>query len=203
MEKNAIYLTGRGVDAIGLNRYPDSSRFIPDEKARALSYSIHRKNSSVDCVGIYVNEPVETIRDEVRDLDLDIVQLHGNEDPDEVEELSGTVRVIKAFSVGPDFSSVVFEQYDPWAFLLDGHALGQFGGTGNTAPWKIIQPWTRDHKIILAGGLNPENLEVAARTAKPWGLDINSGVEGEEGRKDPGKLRRLLDVYESLEESTE
>lgn len=201
-EKNGILLAERGVDALGLNRYPDSSRFLSDTKARAISFSVHRTNPNVDRVGIYVNEPVDSIKNDIDNFDLDVVQLHGDEPPEQVRELSASSRVIKAFAVGPDFDETVFTRYNPWAFLLDAHVPGKYGGTGTTAPWKRIRAWAQDHKIILAGGLNPDNFQTAARTAKPWGLDFNSELETEEGRKDPVKLRRLLKQYEAMENET-
>jgi len=200
-EQSGIFSGDRDVDAVGLNRFPDSSRFLPAEKARAISSAVHRTNSGVDRVGIYVNESVDTIQNEIREFDLDIVQLHGEEPPEEVEKLSDFSRVIKAFPVDPDFDETVFARYKPWAFLLDAHVPGKYGGTGTTAPWKRIRAWAVDQKIILAGGLTPDNIQVAARTAKPWGLDVNSGIEGEEGRKNPAKLRRLLEQFKTLEGS--
>lgn len=194
-----VYLASNGVDAIGINRYPDSSRFVDEEFARALSLEVERKNPSVMRVGVYVNEEISRVREEVEDCSLDAVQLHGDESPDVVDQLSQDTKVIKAFRVGPDFSEEHFERYDPWAYLLDAKRPDQYGGTGETAPWERIRPWTEHHRIILAGGLSPGNIEVAFRTVKPWGLDVNSQLEDESGKKDRAKLKKLLSVIDEIQ----
>lgn len=194
----ASWLAEQPIDAVGINRYPDSSRYVEKETARAVSEAVHETSESTLTVGVYVNEAEEDIRSDVEAFDLDVVQLHGDESPDEVESLSEIVRVIKAFRVDPDFSEQTLERYDPWAHLLDAYRPDRYGGTGETAPWDRVRNWTGDHRIILAGGLNPANIRDAFETVEPWGLDVNSGVENESGTKDRHAIDQLLSVIEDL-----
>ena len=80
------------------------------------------------------------------------------------------------------------------AVLLDGHAPGQYGGTGQTAPWPLLADFDPGVPVILAGGLTPENVAEAIRTVRPYAVDVASGVESSPGRKDPEKLRRFIDA---------
>lgn len=194
----ASWLARGDVDAVGINRYPDSSRYLGDGEARAVSEAVHDTSDTTMSVGVYVNEPVERIRADVESFELDAVQLHGDEPPATVASLSADTRVIKALRVDPDFSVDHLNDYGPWAFLLDAYRPNQYGGTGETAPWDRIRDWTDDHRIILAGGLNPDNVRDAFRTVEPWGLDVNSGVENESNKKDRDAIEQLLAGIEDL-----
>jgi phosphoribosylanthranilate isomerase len=196
--ETARWLANKQVDAVGLNRYPDSSRYVGDDRARTLSRAVKEESESVLTVGIYVNESPEAIRRDVEAFVLDAVQLHGDESPEIVQSLSDDVRVIKAFRVGPDFSEDTLDSYAPWAYLLDAYRSDRYGGTGETAPWERIQSWTTDRRVVLAGGLTPENVVDAYESVEPWGLDVNSGVEGPDGRKNRDEITRLLSKLERV-----
>src|SRR5262249_4310617 len=86
----------------------------------------------------------------------------------------------------------------PAAVLLDGHAPGQYGGTGQTAPWQLLADFDPGVPVILAGGLTPENVAEAIRIVRPYAVDVASGVESAPGRKDPDKLKRFIDAVRSV-----
>ncbi len=190
-EENARRLAREPVDALGINRVPSSSRFVDQQRARRLAQVIRRENPDVEIVGVYVDAPAEEV---VRDRDatgIDTAQLHGEEPPGQVEELTETMDVIKAFRVDETFTPGVFADYSCHRKLVDAYHPRQHGGTGESAPWHRVREWTGNHRIILAGGITPNNVEEAVRTVKPWGLDVCSGVEDETGRKDLDAVRSL------------
>jgi phosphoribosylanthranilate isomerase len=130
---------------------------------------------------------------------LGSVQLHGSESPEVVAELARKHRVVKAIQVGRGFrvaSLSGFRRAD--GLLLDGFARGLHGGTGRTLDWNLARSARRYGRIILAGGLKPENIAEAIRVAQPYAVDIASGVELRPGRKDPARLRALFEAVQAV-----
>jgi phosphoribosylanthranilate isomerase len=184
-----------GASALGFNFYPPSPRAISPADAWSI---IRRLPPFVEAVGVFVNWPPLVVDALARALRLGSVQLHGAESPAEVDELVRKQRVIKAVQVKRGFrvaSLARFRAAD--AILLDGFAPGLHGGTGRTLDWKLARAAARYGRIILAGGLKPENVAEAIRVAQPYAVDVASGVEARPGRKDPGKLRALFDAIAS------
>jgi len=184
-----------GASALGFNFYPPSPRAISPADAWSI---IRRLPPFVEAVGVFVNWPPLVVDALARALRLGSVQLHGAESPAEVDELVRKQRVIKAVQVKRGFrvaSLARFRAAD--AILLDGFAPGLHGGTGRTLDWKLARAAARYGRIILAGGLKPENVAEAVRVAQPYAVDVASGVEARPGRKDPGKLRALFDAIAS------
>jgi phosphoribosylanthranilate isomerase len=179
-----------GANALGLNFYPRSPRFIA--KADAARIRI-RLPEEVESVGVFVNASAADVAAMYRDVRFSAAQLHGNETPELVAELSRMLKVIKAFRVGADFPLEQLEEYrGASAFLLDAAEAGQYGGTGNTTDWAVARKAAATHRIILAGGLKLENVGEAIRLVRPYGVDVASGVETKPGRKDHGKLREFI-----------
>jgi phosphoribosylanthranilate isomerase len=149
-------------------------------------------------VGVFVNWPPQVVNALARALRLHTVQLHGAESPEEVAELARTHRVIKAVQVKRGFrpaSLARFRHAD--GILLDGFARGLHGGTGRALDWNLARATRRYGRIILAGGLTPENIAEAIRVAEPYAVDVASGVEARPGRKDAARLRALFAAVES------
>jgi phosphoribosylanthranilate isomerase len=185
-----------GASALGFNFYPPSPRAISPADAWSI---IRRLPPFVEVVGVFVNWPPLVVDAMARAVRLGSVQLHGDESPAEVAELVRKRRVIKAVQVKRGFrvaSLARFRAAD--AILLDGFARGLHGGTGNTLDWKLARAAGRFGKIILAGGLKPENIAEAIRATQPYAVDVASGVESRPGRKDPAKLRALFAVVNSM-----
>jgi phosphoribosylanthranilate isomerase len=179
-----------GASALGFNFYPPSPRATSPANAWSI---IRRLPPFVETVGVFVNWPPLVVDALARALRLGAVQLHGAESPGEVDELIRTQRVIKAVRVKTGFRVASLARYRAAdAILLDGFARGLHGGTGRTLDWKLARTAGRYGRIILAGGLTPENIAEAIRVAEPYAVDVASGVEARPGRKDPARLRALF-----------
>jgi len=147
----------------------------------------------IAAVGVFVDWPAEVVAAMARALRLSAVQLHGSETVGEVRELSATFQVIKAFAVWPGFRVATLKRYSAAsAFLLDGFKAGMHGGTGRKINWGVARQANRYGRVILAGGLTPENVARAIAEAQPFAVDIASGVEARPGKKDARALRALM-----------
>ena len=187
-----------GASALGFNFYPPSPRAIRPANAWT---SIRRLPPFVEAVGVFVNWPPLVVDALARALHLHTVQLHGEESPEEVSALGQWRRVIKAVRVGRGFRPANLSRYRRAdGILLDGFARGLHGGTGRTLDWNLARAARRYGRIILAGGLTPENIAEAIRVAQPYAMDIASGVEARPGRKDPARLRDLFAAVNSVRE---
>ncbi len=179
-----------GADALGFNFYPASPRYLTPAAARKIT---DRLPERVLAVGVFVNEPPARVHAMARDAGLDWVQLHGEEKPRAVEELARSFGVIKAFRVRAGFRPARLGRYrGAAAFLLDGFRAGQHGGTGRRFDWRLARRAKRYGRIVLAGGLNPENVAEAIARVRPFAIDVSSGVEARPGKKDPARLRQLM-----------
>ncbi len=178
-----------GADAIGINFYKGSRRYVPPAEAPPIVAAVRGR---VAVVGVFVNESPAGISDVCRALGIDVVQLSGHEPPSLAARIA--FRRIKAIHVGKEGGARSFENYPCEAFLLDAHVPGVFGGTGCPLDWGHLgedavppgKPW------ILAGGLTPGNVEDAIRLARPDGVDVAGGVEARPGKKDPDKLKEFI-----------
>jgi phosphoribosylanthranilate isomerase len=176
-----------GADFLGFNFYPGSPRYVTPAKARRL---IKKLPKSVAAVGVFVNEPEETVLAIARSVGLKYLQLHGDESPAEVARLERAFPVIKALRVKKPFRSAQIARYcNASALLLDGFDRRLRGGTGKTFDWKIARRVSSRAHVFVAGGLAPENVAEAIRTAKPYAVDVSSGVESRPGKKDPARLK--------------
>lgn len=194
---DAALVAAAGADAIGLNFYPPSPRALTLEKAREVAAAIP---AGVARVGVFVNATPEEIHTRVDALQLDLVQLHGDETPEFLPLLREGLRVIKAFRVEGDGSPVdtflkrANDLGRPLeAILLDAAKTGEYGGSGVLADWKLAaemrEIWP---PLILAGGLTPVNVAVAIRRARPAAVDTASGVEKGKGIKDEVLVRQFV-----------
>jgi phosphoribosylanthranilate isomerase len=185
-----------GASALGFNFYPSSPRAISPADAWKI---IRRLPPFVEAVGVFVNWPPLAVDALARALHFQTVQLHGGESPEEMAAVGRSHRVIKAVKVGPGFRLASLSRYRrAGAILLDGFARGLHGGTGRTLDWNLARAARRYGRIILAGGLTPENIAEAIRVAQPYAVDVCSGVEARPGRKDPARLRALFGALETV-----
>ena len=179
-----------GADALGFNFCAQSPRYIAPLAALEIMATL---SPVATTVGVFVNEDVNRIIDVVSELRLSAVQLHGDESAAFCAAL-GTIKTIKAIRVGQDFDLAVIENYPVSMVLLDSSIQGSYGGTGQRFDWRIAIEAKRLARIILAGGLNSENVWDAITQVRPSAIDVCSGVEAEPGRKDFDKLRRFMSV---------
>jgi phosphoribosylanthranilate isomerase len=186
-----------GADAVGVNLYDRSPRYVDLERARALVRSIPPLMAGV---GVFVQAPIVVAMTTALNLGLRVIQWHGEKR--EVFDTSGVpVSLIAAFRVRDEQSlsdimayvdASAAEGSKPAAVLVDAYVKGQEGGTGQQAPWELLAGFDPGVPLILAGGLTPENVGTAIRTVRPWGVDVASGVELLPGVKDHTKLRRFI-----------
>lgn len=172
------------LDALGINRYEPSSRYVSNDTAIELTRTIRSVDDSIDVVGVYVNPDRDTLEQDQSAVDWDVIQLHGDESPGFVDEVGRLSRVLKAFSVDEDFSKDRLEPYDSWAYLLDAYHPDQYGGTGRTIAWDSVKDIIEQNRVVLSGGLTPDNIQEAIETTRPYGVDACSGIENREGLKD-------------------
>ncbi|MFC1606804.1 phosphoribosylanthranilate isomerase [Candidatus Latescibacterota bacterium] len=192
---DAWYAEEYGASAVGFIFYPPSPRAIDPDGAGIITEAL---GPFIAKVGVFVDEDPGKVITTVKAAGLTAVQLHGSESPEYVSELQALaspfkLQVIKAFRVDDDFNPGELGKYSAGVFLLDTYDPDQQGGTGKTFDWEKAVDCEGLGKIILAGGLNADNIAEAIQTAHPWGVDISSGVESSPGVKDHEKLMSLFD----------
>jgi phosphoribosylanthranilate isomerase len=188
-----------GASALGFNFYERSPRAIAPAAAWDI---IRRLPPFVAPVGVFVNWKPSAVIALAKSLRLAAVQLHGDEDSATVAACAKQFSVIKAFRVGTEFKLSQLESYkSASAFLFDAAPSGKssphFGGTGETSNWQAAREASKSHRILLAGGLTPENVAEAIRSVGPYAVDVASGVESAPGIKDPAKLRAFFPAAQS------
>jgi phosphoribosylanthranilate isomerase len=180
--EDAADAIAHGATAIGFNFYPRSPRYITPEKAAAISTP-----ASVRRVGVFVNEPRETVERIVGLALLDVAQLHGEES---VADYPRGVAVWKAARVTAAFDFAAYQDTPAEALLLDGPAADLYGGSGMMFDWSRAD--ALPHRIIVAGGLDASNVAAAVAMAHPWGVDACSRIESAPGKKDHKKMTEFL-----------
>jgi len=180
---DARFCAGSGADLLGFIQHPPSQRYISVHQAKEIIEWIH----GIKTVGVFVNVDAESVNKDSKTAGFDIVQLHGDESPSYCRRI--TLPVIKSFSIDSHttprklFRSL--REYEPCveAFLLDTWHPELSGGTGISFDWNVAKSLSMDFRIILAGGLNAENVHEAINTVTPWGVDVSSGLEENTGVK--------------------
>jgi phosphoribosylanthranilate isomerase len=179
-----------GAYALGFNFYEKSVRNI----APANAYKIIRGlPKAIESAGVFVNWSGEAVIALARAIALGTVQLHGDESAETVRAAAKYFNVTKALRVGRGFNLAKLRPFSAAsAFLFDAAQAGQYGGTGHHSDWAIARRAAKSHRIILAGGLTPENVADAILQVRPYAVDVASGVESRPGKKDRGKLREFF-----------
>ncbi len=197
--EDASLVVSAGADAVGLNFFPRSPRYVGYPVAQRIGESLP---DHVAKVGLFVNASAEEIRRAFTELDLHWVQLHGDEPPDMVARLD-PLPVIRAFRLRDDSLSVVADYLSacdhlgflPAMVLIDAFSPSQYGGTGKVAKWSVAARYAQHTEwppLVLAGGLTADNVAEAIRTVRPAAVDSASGVEESPGKKHPQKTRRFV-----------
>jgi len=194
--EDALICEKVGADALGFIFYSGSKRFITPHRAKEI---ISNLGPFLAKVGVFVNEPVKNINQIVSECGLTMVQLHGEEAPDQIKNIS--VPVIKGFRVDKKFDYDVLKKYKDCFFLLDVFSDSEYGGSGKSFKWEDI-PVTLREKIILAGGISVDKLEQVFTEIKPAAIDLSSSVEMAPGKKDHKKIEYLFKKYNELRNDT-
>jgi phosphoribosylanthranilate isomerase len=195
-----------GADAVGLNFYQKSPRFVSTQVAADIAQALPEGvPEGVTVVGVFVNLTAERMNEIASSVGLDAIQLHGDEPPTLLGELNSKYRIVRARrwserglpDIAEDLQACLENGRHVDALLLDAAAAGQFGGTGSQLPWAKVRDYSNslgETQLILAGGLTPENVAEAIRTVRPYGVDVASGVESSPGVKDHGKVRAFVEA---------
>jgi phosphoribosylanthranilate isomerase len=202
---DALAAIDTGADYLGFNFYPKSVRFIEKSACAEITSVLKREHPQIKLVGVFVNSPVDEVKDILQTCSLDLAQLHGDETPEMLSAFNG--KAIKAIrlsssesaesSVYPFLPSVThifypLQQSALPAMLIDAAVKGVYGGSGVTADWAAAAKLAKKYPLLLAGGLTPENVADAVRQVQPWGVDVASGVESAPGEKDAGKMSAFV-----------
>jgi len=180
-----------GAHAIGLNFFDGSPRCLTPFNAAEL---VQRLPPFVAPVGVFVNWTQAPVVALCKALRLSAAQLHGDETQQVVDGVARHLPVIKALRLGQGSAAPDFSRFrSASAFLLDSALSGHYGGSGTTGNWHLARTAAQSQRVILAGGLTPENVAEAIRIVRPYAVDVSSGVEFRPGKKDPAKLRAFFD----------
>jgi phosphoribosylanthranilate isomerase len=191
-----------GADMLGFNFYQPSPRYISPEDCRQVVAEVKRRFPDVVCAGIFVNHTVEEITGILALCGLHLAQLSGDELVEALEALGDRAykairprSLEEALAVTGKFST----RKAPPDILLDSSHGQAYGGTGKVGNWEIASEVASRYSVLLAGGLNAQNVTRAIRQVRPWGIDVASGGESRRGEKDPHKIREFIAAARSAE----
>ncbi len=190
---DALLCAEAGADFIGLNFYPKSPRYLSREAAREIAGALRILPKPPVLVGVFVNESVATMTAMLDECGLDLAQLSGDE-PEDVLQAIGK----RGFKAIRNHQLLITNNQ---LLLFDAHAASQFGGTGKTADWTVATKLASQCRLLLAGGLTPENVAQAIRVVQPWGVDVASGVESAPGEKDRAKVFTFIKAAKDVSNS--
>lgn len=189
-EADARLCIEAGASALGFNFYPGSSRHI---STGALHW-IRTLEGLVDRVAVVVNAPADLLETLIQSGCFEVIQFHGDETPEACEN-SGAPIWMKAVRAKDRVALENSNQFQTSHILLDAWSPAAYGGTGQTADWKMLADFVAENatrNFILAGGLTPQNVAEAIRAVRPTAVDVAGGVESSPGQKDPAKVRDFL-----------
>jgi phosphoribosylanthranilate isomerase len=185
---------------------PDYAGFVFAKSRRQVTLSeagklIDLLEKNIKTVGVFQDEEIEMVKYAAEYLKLDVIQLHGNEDDEYIKELCN-FKIWKAAGIDseaicPDESINGLGGYEVEGILLDSSVNGVKGGTGTSFQWDIINNLCSGKKLILAGGLNPENVQDAVKKVKPYAVDVSGGVE-EDGVKNYKKIKKFIEKVRKM-----
>ena len=204
---NALACAEAGADWIGLNFHPASPRSISGERGAEIAEALLNLGKG-NPVGLFVDRPFQDLADTLIDVGfMDTIQLHGDEPPEYLLDCARfKLRVVKAFRLSDaasvDRMATYLDRADrlgcpPHAILVDAHVAGQPGGTGHSIAFDILAHLPNHPRLILAGGLTPENVAERVALVRPWMVDVASGVESSPGVKDLAKVAAFVAAIRS------
>lgn len=186
--EDAIFAIESGADAIGLVFYEPSPRNVAIKQAAMIA---NKTPAFVSVVGLFVNAQVSFVNEVISQVKLDLLQFHGDESAEYCAQFK--LPFIKAIRVKPDTNLVQCAQdfTAAKALLLDAYTEGVAGGTGQVFDWNLI-PKQLNKPVILAGGLNADNVSHAIAQVMPYAVDVSGGVEAAKGIKDASKVNAFM-----------
>ena len=184
--QDALFAHSLGVDMLGFVFAKSKRKLTPEAASKIIAEIPH----STLTVGVFVNEEEERVRETLEICGLDLLQFHGDEPPSYI--LKFREKTIKSFRIKDKNSLEDIPKYKADIFLLDAYSPKEFGGTGKVLNWDLAVEAKKFGPVILAGGLNPDNVEEAVKKVQPFAVDVSSGVESRPGKKDRGKLEEFV-----------
>lgn len=192
--EHALAAVEAGAAMLGFVFAP-SRRQVTPEAAIAMIQAVRAAQDTrhVTCVGLFVNEQPAQIISVVAQCGLDVVQLSGDEPCSVLDALPSDLPILKAVRLqgAPEEQEWLTARHPRVKLLIDAHVPGRYGGTGSVADWARAAVLARQRPIMLAGGLQPENVMAAVQQVRPWAVDVSSGVETE-GVKDSAKIHAFI-----------
>ena len=203
-ETHALAAVEAGADFIGLVLAP-SKRQVSPAQAREIADAVKKSSAATKVVGVFVNAPVFQINEIADFCALDVIQLSGNESWEDCREIANPV--IKAIRIGRQSPEDICAELSAasrllarrrFVTLLDSEVEGKYGGTGESFNWGLAQEVARKFPVIIAGGLDPQNVAILIKRVSPWGVDVSTGVESN-GLKDASKIRAFIEAVRSTQ----
>ncbi len=182
--EDALFAVNLGTSALGFIFAPSKRQIAPKVAVEIIS----QLPQDIEKVGVFVNETKENILKIGDQIGLSCIQLHGNESPHLCQELGKQFKTIKAIKVDPSGKVKKPLIYPVWKILLDTYVTNTEGGSGKTFNWNVLNEFDLAN-VIIAGGLNPENIQDLLSQFSPFGIDLSSGVEVFPGKKNHTKLQ--------------
>ena len=201
-ETHALAAAEAGADFIGLVFAPSKRQVIP-ARAREIANAVKKSNAATKVVGVFVDAPIFQINEIADFCALDVVQLSGNESWEDCRKIANPV--IKAIRVGRQSLEEICAELSAasrllarrrFVTLLDSEVEGQYGGTGQTFNWDLAREVAKKFQVIIAGGLDSQNVAMLIKRVSPWGVDVSSGVESN-GVKDVSKIGAFIEAARS------
>ena len=191
--EDALFCAQAGANALGFIFYDESPRYVQPSAAAAI---IAQLPTYVTPVGVFVNADRKTIERIIAETHIRIVQLSGDESPEDCVGFNN--KIWKAFRIEDKHEVEMLRKYQINAAILDSSKPGMYGGSGVLPDFSIAREMKQFHPLVLAGGLNAENISTVIETVQPYAIDVNSGVESAPGKKDHNKIRMLFRKIEFL-----
>lgn len=192
--EDAVFAAEEGADAIGVNLVPTSKRRVDETVARRIAEAV---GSRAEVVAVVADLSLREMRNVRESTGIEWLQLHGDETVDVITEI--LPHAFKAVAIGDAKDVERAAGFPSERLLVDAKVTGELGGTGTTFDWSLVRGLTSTRRLILAGGLTPDNVGEAIRTVDPWGVDVASGVERAPGIKDPSKVRAFIRAVRAME----
>ncbi len=192
--QDAVTAAHAGADAIGLVFYAASPRAVEIDQAKEI---ISALPPFVTTVGLFVDAREQFIREVIEAIPLDLLQFHGDEPPGECRRYGKPYLKALRMREQTNVVAAAKQYYDAAGLLLDTYKAGMPGGTGETFDWQLV-PAELNKPVILAGGLNPDNVAEAISLSQPYGVDVSGGVESQKGIKDPYKINAFMAEVERV-----
>jgi phosphoribosylanthranilate isomerase len=192
--EDAVFAVDAGAHAIGVNLVPTSPRRVDLPVAKRIANAVSGRATVVAVVADLSASDMKDVRESTG---IEWLQLHGSESNETLREV--LPNAFKAVRIGSASDVALVVSFDGDRVLVDAKVSGQLGGTGATFDWTLVRQLSKSRKVVLAGGLTPENVREAIRVVDPWGVDVASGVERDPGIKDPLKVLAFIDAVRASE----